>query len=94
MIVSVVDALLGLSEAQISAEIGVLSVPAGWLAFSSTGPNRAVNAASPGALQVSAPQTCLMHLAELHSHSGPTFFFSLFHFLARGGPGMVVECEN
>lgn len=33
MIVSVVDALLGLSEAQISAEIGVLSVPAGWLVF-------------------------------------------------------------
>lgn len=33
VIVSVVDALLSLSEAQISAEIGVLSVPAGRLVF-------------------------------------------------------------
>ncbi len=68
--------------------------PSGLACFSSTGPNRAVNAASPGALQVSVPHICLMHLAELHSHSSPTFFFSLSHFLARGGPRMVVECEN
>ncbi len=68
--------------------------PSGLACFSFTGPNRAVNAASSGALQVSVPHICLMHLAELHSHSSPTFFFSLSHFLARGGPRMVVECEN
>lgn len=60
--------------------------PSGQACFSSTGPNWAVIAASPGALQVSALQTCLMHLAELHIHSSAHFSCSRTRFLGQRRP--------